>query len=123
MKPELLARVVAGDPEPHAFDAWLMQYVQLQNSINAGAAAAMARTVLEEWRLAHSLRDFAVWLEQGAPSADAAAASETGAFSGLVSQATERARDAAGPDATRCRRQTLPLAGPGDRCAGTVRRR
>jgi hypothetical protein len=26
----------------------------------------MARTVLDEWRLAHAMRDFAVWLENGA---------------------------------------------------------
>jgi hypothetical protein len=31
----------------------------------------MARSVLEEWRLAHSLEEFRVWLEQGAPSDDA----------------------------------------------------
>ena len=98
VKRELLARVVADDPEPHAFDAWLMHYVHLQDPISAGAAAALSRAVLEEWRLAHSLRDFAVWLEQGAPSADAEAV--TGVFSAQVSPATARAPDAAGPGAT-----------------------
>jgi hypothetical protein len=33
----------------------------------------MARAVFEEWQLAHSLREFRAWLEQGAPSADAGA--------------------------------------------------
>ena len=37
----------------------------------AGPALAMARAVFEEWRLAHTLRDFKLWLEQGAPSDDA----------------------------------------------------
>jgi hypothetical protein len=32
---------------------------------------AMARAVFEEWRLVHSLGDFRVWLERGAPSEDA----------------------------------------------------
>jgi hypothetical protein len=28
----------------------------------------MARAALDEWRLAHAMRDFAAWLECGAPS-------------------------------------------------------
>jgi len=31
----------------------------------------MARAIFEEWRLAHSLHDFKIWLDQGAQSADA----------------------------------------------------
>jgi hypothetical protein len=31
----------------------------------------MARAVFEEWRLAHALGEFRLWLEQGAPSDDA----------------------------------------------------
>lgn len=31
----------------------------------------MARSVFDEWRLAHSMNEFQVWLEQGAPSDDA----------------------------------------------------
>jgi hypothetical protein len=31
----------------------------------------MARAVFEEWRLAHALGEFRVWLAKGAPSDDA----------------------------------------------------
>jgi len=64
IKRSLLARAVQDDPSPEAFEAWLLNYP-------SGAVSAMARSVLEEWRLAHSLGEFRVWLEQGAPSDDA----------------------------------------------------
>ena len=48
---------------------WITPACATQES--SGAVSAMARAVLEEWRLAHSLDDFRVWLEQGAPSDDA----------------------------------------------------
>jgi hypothetical protein len=38
----------------------------------SGATSAMARAVFDEWRLAHAMRDFAAWLECGAPSDDSA---------------------------------------------------
>lgn len=38
---------------------------------SAGAVSAMARVVLEEWRLAYSMEEFRIWLERGAPSDDA----------------------------------------------------
>jgi hypothetical protein len=53
IKRTLLAQAVEDDPNPEAFEEWLL------------------RSVLEEWRLAHSLGEFRVWLEQGAPSDDA----------------------------------------------------
>lgn len=31
----------------------------------------MARSVLEEWRMANCMPDFARWLDEGAPSEDA----------------------------------------------------
>jgi hypothetical protein len=72
IKRELLERAVQDDPSPEAFEGWLLnypsQYARLESS---GAASAMARSVLEEWRLAHSLNDFRAWLERGAPSDDA----------------------------------------------------
>jgi hypothetical protein len=92
VKRRLLQQAVEDDPEPETFDAWLMRYALEQEAKEpSGATAAMARAVVEEWRLAHSLRDFAAWLEQGAPSADADAPGGRGAFSGPVSQATEGA--------------------------------
>jgi phosphoglycolate phosphatase-like HAD superfamily hydrolase len=75
VKRRLLEHVVSEDPEPDAFEAWLMDYVnKAQGTEASGATATIARTVLDEWRLAHTLRDFAQWLEQGAPSEDSRAA-------------------------------------------------
>jgi hypothetical protein len=72
IKRNLLTRAVEDDPTPEAFEEWLLNYpTQCDPPKWAGAASAMARAVLEEWRLAHSLKDFRVWLEQGAPSDDA----------------------------------------------------
>jgi hypothetical protein len=68
IKRTLLAQAVEDDPNPEAFEEWLLDYATLESS---GAVSAMARSVLEEWRLAHSLGEFRVWLEQGAPSDDA----------------------------------------------------
>jgi len=71
VKRELLERAVAADPEPEAFEAWLLNYSQISVSTElAGPAAAMARSVFDEWQLAHSLKEFNFWLNQGAPSAD-----------------------------------------------------
>jgi hypothetical protein len=72
IKRDLLQRVVDDDPQPDAFEAWLLDYPLTCSSRElAGAAFAMARAVFEEWRLAHSLGEFRLWLEQGAPSDDA----------------------------------------------------
>jgi hypothetical protein len=72
IKRMLLAQAVEDDPNPEAFEEWLlncpMKHAQPESS---GAVSAMARAVLEEWRLAHSLEEFRVWLERGAPSDDA----------------------------------------------------
>ncbi len=68
----LLERAVQEDPNPEAFDEWLLNYPgRYAGPDSSGAVSAMARAVLEEWRLAHSLEEFRVWLEQGAPSDDA----------------------------------------------------
>jgi hypothetical protein len=73
VKRVLLERAVEADPEPEAFEEWLLNYSQTRVATElAGPAAAMARTVFDEWRLAHSLKEFNVWLNQGAPSADVA---------------------------------------------------
>jgi hypothetical protein len=72
VKRELLQRVVADDPRPEAFEAWLLNYPSTCTARGlAGPAAAMARAVFEEWTLAHSLGEFRSWLEHGAPSDDA----------------------------------------------------
>jgi hypothetical protein len=76
VKRRLLECVVRDDPEPERFEAWLFQYSgSNENAQSPGAVAAMARIVLEEWRLAHSMSDFKAWLDHGAPSDDADARS------------------------------------------------
>ena len=72
VKRDLLQRVVEDNPEPDAFEAWLFNYpLSCSAPELAGPASAMARAVFEEWRLAHSLGEFRLWLERGAPSDDA----------------------------------------------------
>ena len=72
IKRALLARAVQDDPAPEAFEEWLLNYPTKCDILGpSGAVSAMARIVLEEWRLAHSMDAFRVWLEKGAPSDDA----------------------------------------------------
>ena len=71
VKRQLLECVVDDDPEPDAFEEWLLRYGQShEGGLFAGAVSAMARTVLDEWRLAHAMDAFGVWLARGAPSDD-----------------------------------------------------
>jgi len=62
---------VLEDPEAQAFEQWLLDHVEASPA--PGAVRAIALAVLEEWRLAHRMPSFAVWLEHGAPSDDAGA--------------------------------------------------
>ena len=72
IKRELLQRAVEDDPQPEAFEEWLLNYpLTCEAPELAGPASAMARAVFEEWCLAHSLGEFRLWLERGAPSDDA----------------------------------------------------
>lgn len=71
VKRNLLERVVEENPDPEAFEAWLLNYpLTCETPELLGPASAMARAVFDEWRLAHSLGDFRAWLERGAPSDD-----------------------------------------------------
>jgi hypothetical protein len=73
VKRDLLQRAMADDPAPEAFEGWLLNYpLTCPAPELAGPALAMARAVFEEWQLAHTLGEFRLWLEQGAPSDDAA---------------------------------------------------
>jgi len=72
VKRDLLQRAVDDDPAPDAFEEWLLNYpLTCKAPELVGPAFAMARAVFEEWRLAHTLGEFRLWLEQGAPSDDA----------------------------------------------------
>lgn len=71
LKREILERVVQEDPAPDAFEEWLLTYCDKNDTGNSlGAVSAMARAVLDEWRLAHSMDAFKAWLDRGAPSDD-----------------------------------------------------
>jgi hypothetical protein len=72
VKRDLLKHAIEDDPSPADFEGWLLNYpLTCKAPELAGPAFAMARAVFEEWRLAHSLGEFRVWLERGAPSDDA----------------------------------------------------
>jgi hypothetical protein len=74
IKRELLRSAIEADPEPQAFEAWLLEYPRSCARVElTGPASAMARAVFEEWRLAHHMGEFRQWLESGAPSEDAGA--------------------------------------------------
>src|SRR4029453_7826967 len=71
IKRDLLHRVAQEDPNPEAFEAWLLHCVQgCSAPESAGAVSAMARVIFEEWGLTHAMHAFKSWLDQGAPSAD-----------------------------------------------------
>jgi hypothetical protein len=70
IKRALLEQAVADDPDPAAFEGWLLERC-LSAGGAAGATRAMALEVLAEWRLASSVPDFSAWLDRGAPSDDA----------------------------------------------------
>jgi hypothetical protein len=76
IKRDLLQRAVRENPNPEAFEEWLLQCGLTCAPESAGAVSAMARAIFEEWRLAHSLNEFKHWLDQGAPSDDAPAEDE-----------------------------------------------
>jgi hypothetical protein len=80
LKREILEQVVRDNPDPEMFEGWLLVFSQKNESRHGlGAVSAMARAVLDEWRLAHSMGDFKAWLDRGAPSADTDAAEQGGA--------------------------------------------
>ena len=75
LKRWLLTETIRCDPEAPAFEAWLFERVRPVPGSPAnespGAALAMGRALLEEWRLASASSEFRSWLRQGAPSEDA----------------------------------------------------
>lgn len=74
VKRALLEATVVADPDPAAFEGWLLaRCLEPYDGASVGAMRAMARDVLAEWRLACAADDFAAWLARGAPSEDATA--------------------------------------------------
>jgi hypothetical protein len=70
IKRDLLERAMRENPEPEAFEHWLLQHC-LAAGAASGPVRAMAQEVLAEWRLAAASGPFRTWLERGAPSDDA----------------------------------------------------
>jgi hypothetical protein len=79
IKRELLERAVREDPEPDAFEGWLLERcLDGGDGASVGAVRAMATDVLLEWHLARTSGSFREWLARGAPSDDAAGAPAEG---------------------------------------------
>jgi len=69
IKRRLLEEVRLADPDPDAFEEWLLERCLAEGAAD-GPLRAMALTVWDEWRLAGSAEQFRQWLADGAPSDD-----------------------------------------------------
>jgi hypothetical protein len=73
IKRELLEAALREDPDPDAFEGWLLERcLGAAETYSTGSVRAMAVEVLHEWQLARSLGAFDQWLARGAPSEDQA---------------------------------------------------
>jgi len=71
LKHRLLTQAIEADPDPDAFEAWLLdRCLTGAENVSMGALRAMAREVIAEWRLAAACPDFRTWLAAGAQSED-----------------------------------------------------
>jgi len=71
LKRELLERALRDDPEPERFEAWLLERCLAGGDAHSvGSLLAMAREILDEYRLTVRLPAFDAWLVAGAPSED-----------------------------------------------------
>lgn len=61
MKRQLLMESLQDDLSQEDFEGWLLEH----------ADSPAALMVLEDWRMAQAMPDFAAWLARGAPSDDA----------------------------------------------------
>jgi hypothetical protein len=69
LKRNILEETVRQDPDPEAYEGWLLQCCQASGGAN-GPMLAMAFDVLSEWQLAQTSTVFRDWLQQGASSDD-----------------------------------------------------
>jgi hypothetical protein len=70
IKRRLLEETVRDDPDPEAYEGWLLERC-LGKGGPSGPVQAMAREIFAEWRLAEESSVFRSWLFRGAPSDDA----------------------------------------------------
>lgn len=71
MKRTLLEETVRQDPDPDLYEQWLLEYCLASGEVS-GSMRAMALEVFYDWQLAQRSAVFRSWLEQDAPSDDAA---------------------------------------------------
>ena len=71
IKQMILEDAVRDDPDPDAFEGWLVERSESNSQEASGPARAMALEIMADWRLAQTSAEFRTWLEQGAPSEDA----------------------------------------------------
>jgi hypothetical protein len=82
IKRTILEETVRDDPDPEAFEGWLLERCLSTGESGSrsdtrelftasGPVRAMALEVLAEWRLAEAPGVFRSWLSEGAPSEDA----------------------------------------------------
>jgi hypothetical protein len=71
MKRTLLEETVRQDPDPNTYEQWLLEYCLTSDQVS-GSMRAMALEVFYDWQLAQTSAVFRSWLEQSAPSDDAA---------------------------------------------------
>jgi hypothetical protein len=69
IKRTILEETVRQDPEPDAYEEWLLARC-LESDEPSGPTRAMALDVLSDWRMAQHSTEFRNWLERGAPSDD-----------------------------------------------------
>lgn len=70
IKRRLLEETVRDDPDPGAYEGWLLERC-LRHDGPSGPVQAMAREIFAEWRLVGESNEFRSWLLHGAPSDDA----------------------------------------------------
>ena len=70
IKRRLLEETVRDDPDPGAYEGWLLERC-LRTDGPSGPVQAMAREIFAEWRLVGESSEFRTWLLEGAPSDDA----------------------------------------------------
>jgi hypothetical protein len=72
IKRELLQAAIAADPEPEAFEEWLLaRCLAAVGGPSVGAVRAVALEIFADWRLGQAIPAFQAWLDRGAPSEDA----------------------------------------------------
>ena len=76
LKRDLLDAAIVEDPEPADFEGWLL--AKALAAPVSGPVLALCGQIMDEYRVAATDPSFGRWLADGAPSADAEAASEDG---------------------------------------------